>query len=293
MIKSTSIINFFFRHINLTSVLIALLLILTACSSTRFFYTIAESFIKDEITYFVNLDEGEELLLNQHVSEMMTWHRTFMLPKYGTYLSNASDRLEANKFNIEDINELINSGRILIQETVIGLTPYASKFLINHQTVEDIEFMKKKMAKRQNERLEELSKPEKVMYTDRLNKLKKNFKRFFGDLNNKQIVMLEGYARITLGDSKTRLHNRTMRQEVFLQFLRTNPSEQEIVNYLNRLLLSGHEIINPTYKDFSEISLQRFSNLLFNMLSSSSQKQRVTIISKLRDYANDFKNVSE
>ena len=293
MTKSILIINFFFRNVNFTAVLIVLLLILTACSSTRFFYTFVENFIKDEITYFLNLDEKEELLLNQQVSEMVSWHRISMLPRYGIFLTNVSDRLETDKFNTDDINEIINSGRTLIEETVIGLTPYASKFLIHHQTFEDIEYMKKKMANRQHERLEELSKPENVMYADRLDKLKKNFKRFFGDLNNKQIVILEDYARITLGDSKIRLHNRTMRQKVFLQFLGTNPSEQEISVYLNRLLLRGHEITNPTYEEFSEISLKRFRELLLNMLSNSSMKQRETIVGKLRNYANDFKNVSE
>ncbi len=293
MIKSTLIINFFYRYVYLTVVLITLLLILTACSSTRFFYVFIENFIKDEVTYFLNLDEKEELLLNQQVSEMVSWQRKYMLPKYGTYLTNISDRIETNKFKKENINEIINKGRTLIQETVRGVTPYASKFLINHQTVGDIEYMKKKMAKRQHEQLEELSKPENVMYKNRLDKLKKNFKRFFGDLNDEQIDILEGYARATLGDSKTRLYNRTMRQKAFLQFLRTNPSEKEIVVYLNKLLLSGHEITNPKYKDFSEISLERFSKLLVDMLSSSSKEQRVTIISNLRNYANDFKNVSE
>ena len=64
------------------------------------------------------------------------------------------------------------------------------------------------------------------------------------------------------------------------------------MNYLNKLLLRGHEIINPTYHDFSEASLKRFQELLASILLISSKKQQESIIVNLRRYADDFIAVS-
>ena len=117
-----------------------------------------------------------------------------------------------------------------------GLTPYASKFLIRYQTTEAIELMKERMLMRQQERLLELSKPEDILYENRLKRLTLNFERFFGDLTNAQISLLEIHARETLSDSRTRLHNRTLRQKVFIRYLRTYPNEAELTAYINKLL---------------------------------------------------------
>ena len=184
------------------------------------------------------------------------------------------------------------NGRSLIEDTITGLTPFASQFIIRHQTFENIEFMEKKMTMRRKELLAELSQSKDILYNQRLEKLITNFERFFDNLNDKQLVFLKKYARITLDDSKIRLFNRTQRQKVFIDFLKKQPSEKELTIYLNKLLLKGHMIINPNYKSFSEISIDRFSTLLVNMLMSSSKSQREKIISKLREYAADFDEVA-
>ena len=76
---------------------------------------------------------------------------------------------------------------------------------------------------RRKQRLKELSKPQNILYKNRINRLTKNFERFFGgELNDAQVELLEIHARATIDDVKVRLNNRTMRQKVFLEFLITN-----------------------------------------------------------------------
>ena len=223
---------------------------------------------------------------------MITWHQKSMLPSYAAYMIDIADKLELDKYSSADIAVMIAYGRSLIEETVIGLTPYASQFLIRHQTVDDIQFIKQRMVKRYQNSQEEISKPVEVRYEDRLNRLMSNFERFFGELSDTQIILLETYALATLDDSKVRLYNRKMRQKVFIKFLSTQPTQEELMNYLNKLLLNGHEIINPTYHDFSEASLKRFQELLASILLISSEKQQESIIVNLRRYADDFIAVS-
>tara|TARA_E500000075_G_scaffold31356_1_gene27879 strand:- start:115 stop:978 length:864 start_codon:yes stop_codon:yes gene_type:complete len=280
------------RYIYKTAILVVITILLTACSSTRFIYSFIDDFIQDEITYFLDLNEKEELLLSQQVSEMVNWHRTSMLPRYATYLINVADKIEKKEYESADINKLLENARFLIEQTISGLIPYASKFLINYLTNEDIEFMEKRMLIRQQERITELSKSEDILYKERLKRLNLNFERFFGDLNDSQKTLLESHTSQTLGESRVRLHNRTLRQKVFIRFLKTQPTETVLIAFTEKLLIRGHLITNPSYEDFSATSLKRFEILLVNMLSVSSEVQLKTIIDNLRAYASDFEAVS-
>ncbi len=278
------------RHI---TILTTLIFLLTTCSSTRFIYTFVDEFIKNEVNYFLDLDEEEEVFLNQQVSAMVNWHRTSMLPKYASYLNNIADKLEDGQYNTTYISKYLANGKSLIEETITGLIPYASRFLIQYQTFEIIELIKNKMLNRRQERIIELSKPDDFLYEKRLERLTSNFERFFGELKDSQVRLLETHTRKTLYESRVRLHNRTLRQKVFIRFLKTQPTEVELTTYLNKLLLQGHMITNPSYQTFSKVSLGRFHDLLVSLLALSSTVQRETIVNKLRKYADDFKAISE
>jgi len=278
------------RHI---TILTTLIFFLTTCSSTRFIYTFVDEFIKDEVNYFLDLDEEEKVFLNQQVSEMVNWHRTSMLPKYASYLNNIAYKLEDGQYTTTYISKYLANGKSLIEETVTGLIPYASRYLIQFQTVETIELIENKMLNRRQERIIELSKPDNFLYEKRLERLTSNFERFFGELKDSQVRLLEAHTRKTLYESRVRLHNKTLRQKVFIRFLKTQPTEVELTTYLNKLLLQGHKITNPSYQAFSKASLDRFHDLLVSLLALSSTVQRETIVNKLRKYADDFKAISE
>ena len=267
--------------------------ILSACSSTQFIYTFVDRYIQDEIEYFIDLNEEDKVLLSQKVSDMVSWHRTSMLPSYANYLDEIAEKIEEVYDEKVLANMALAKGRLLIEQTVFGLTPYASKFLVRYQTSEDIKFIEKKMKKRRQERLEEFSKSNETRYEDRVDRLTSNFERFFGTLSDEQLILLKAHAQATLDDEITRFENRTMRQKIFIKFLYTQPKESELTSYLNKLLLRGHLLTNPSYEAFSEVSLKRFETLLVKMISNSTSNQRKIMIRKLRSYANDFKVVSE
>ena len=274
------------------AILLVLIAVLEGCSSTRLIYAFAGGFIQDEVAYFLDLDEEEDAFLTQQVTEMVAWHRRTVLPNYAAYLTDVANKLAAGQYGAADIAEVLAAGQSLIEKTVTGLTPYASKILVRHMTVDDIAFMEEKMAVRRQERLDEISKPEDTRYADRIDRLKTNFERFFGDLTDGQVTLLEAHARATLGDPSVRLRNRTLRQRAFVGFLKTQPVEAALTVYLDKLLLRHHEITDPDYKAFSKASYDRFSKLLVSMLAISPPAQRETIIVTLRDYAEDFKSVS-
>ena len=272
---------------------IFIIIFLITCSSTQLIYPYISKFIKDEVGFFLNLDRDEETLLSQEVSKLINWHRTFMLPKYSDYLDDIANNLEKKHYDVNDINKVIIKGKFLIEQTVKGITPYASNFLMRYQTIEDIEFIEKKMIIRQQERLIKLSKSEDVLYEKRLDRLISNFQRFMGRLSEEQVSLIEEYTSATIGDSKVRLNYSIQRQKVFIEYLKTKPSEVQLISYLNKLLLRGYEITDSNYQNFFGKSLKRFENLLFKLLQKSTISQKEMLIKKLRTYADDFRTISQ
>ena len=284
--------NIFLNKFLKLLILIVINVLLVSCSSTQLIYSIADKFIQDEVEYFLNLNEKERVILNQEISEIVIWHRKSMLPKYSNYLVDISNKLEIGDYDTSNINKAVRNARFLIEETVTGLTPFASQILMRHRNLEAVKFIEKKMEMRRQERLEELSQPNDMLYKERLERLLSSFERFMSSLNEEQFKLLEAHASATLLDNSIRLKNRTMRQKVFIEFLKTQPDEEELTAYLNKLLLRGYEITNPTYQDFLEASLERFEFLLGDMLAVSTELQKKKIVKKLRSYSEDFKTVS-
>ena len=93
------------QHIYKAVILVGLIFFLTTCSSTRLIYTFVDKFIKDEISYFLYLDEEEEVLLNQQVTQMVEWHRSSMLPRYATYITDIVNMLEVDQFRTAHITK--------------------------------------------------------------------------------------------------------------------------------------------------------------------------------------------
>ena len=284
--------NIFLNKFLKLLILIVINVLLVSCSSTQLIYSIADKFIQDEVEYFLNLNEKERVILNQKISEIVIWHRKSMLPKYSNYLVDISNKLEIGDYDTSNINKAVRNARFLIEETVTGLTPFASQILMRHRNLEAVKFIEKKMEMRRQERLEELSQPKDMLYKERLERLLSSFERFMSSLNKEQVKLLKAHASATLLDNSIRLKNRTMRQKVFIEFLKTQPDEEELTAYLNKLLLRGYEITNPTYQDFLEASLERFEFLLGDMLAVSTELQKKKIVKKLRSYSEDFKTVS-
>ena len=53
--------------------------------------------------------------------------------------------------------------------------------------------------------MEEFLQSNETLYEDRVDRLTSNFKRFFGTLNDEQVIHLKAHAQATLGDAKNSL----------------------------------------------------------------------------------------
>ena len=266
---------------------------LAACSSFKIMYSFADDYIKQEAKFFLKFDEQGEQHLNDQVDKMMEWHNTIMLPRYAAYLSQMANQLDHRLYGATAITKGIKDGRILLQNTVAGVSPYVARILVRQTIVENIEHLRLKIMERSEEQKEKLARPIEKRTEDRTERLIKNLGRFMGDLNEIQKNLINRYAKSTINDAKRRQNNHNLRQSALLNFLAGKPNEMEIDAFIRRIVLRSHEIVDPDYKGYSEERIARFTTLLVNIFAASTNDQRRATSETLRSYAQDLSEISK
>ena len=148
------------------------------------------------------------------------------------------------------------------------------------------------MTERLEERRSELAEPEDERLEARIEKITDNLERFTGGLEDAQISRIRLYATQTVGANKRWLDARVNRQRAFLNFLAQEQSRAEITSFLHKIVLHGHEIVDPAYQSVSKARWQLFNALLADIMLSLSAEQSETMAETLRDYAAELQALS-
>lgn len=72
-----------------------LLVLVTGCSSTRFFYNRLDFLVPWYLSGYVDLDHGQRELLEDRVDAFLGWHRRSELPRYAELLARAERSLDS------------------------------------------------------------------------------------------------------------------------------------------------------------------------------------------------------
>lgn len=271
----------------------AMLPLVVGCSRLSFIYGFAEGALKDEAAYFLKLDDTDERLVDRKINELMSWHNAEMLPRYAKFLNGLAGLVGGDKMHRAAIADAIGNLRLLLEDLVLGAAPHFSDVLVNHTTPENIRYIEKRMTERLEERREELSKPVEERLQTRVERITDIFEHLAGNLDNDQVARIHHYAAQTADDNARWLDTRENRQRAFLNFLSSQPDRDGIANFLYKIVLRGHEVVDPAYQSLSELRWQLFEILVTDIMMSLSAKQRQSMTGSLRKYAMEMLTLSK
>ena len=284
------------RYVRVIGVRLALLfavfLPVAGCSQLSFIYGLAGSALEDEAAFFLDLDEEDERLVDRKIDEFLAWHDAAMLPRYAQFMKAQADLVAADKVDRVAVTDAVEALRLMLDDLVRGAAPYVAEILANHTTPDKLGHLERRMTERLEERRSELAEPEDERLEARIEKITDNLERFTGDLEDAQISRIRLYATQTVGANKRWLDARVNRQRAFLNFLAQEPSRAEITSFLHKIVLHGHEIVDPAYQSVSKARWQLFNALLADIMLSLSAEQRETMAETLRDYAAELQALS-
>lgn len=274
------------------AVLLALALVVTGCSRLSFLYGFIDDALSSEASYHLDLNEDEQAFVDGRIEALLDWHSAEMLPRYARFLTAQADIVERGPPDRAAVAAAVAELRRLLDDLVTGAAPFMADVLVNHTTPDKIRYLESRMAKRMEESREDEAEPPEDRLDERVARTAANFERLTGDLNDGQKRIIRRYAEATMGENAAWLRTRANRQRAFTAFLSRKPDKAEIGDFVYRILLRPHEIVDPEYQAVSEGRWTRFEGLLFGIMVSLTDAQRAALVSNLRGYASEMLELS-
>ncbi|MBO6519348.1 MAG: hypothetical protein JJ900_00545 [Rhodospirillales bacterium] len=268
------------------------LLALSACSSVKLAYGLADNALESRAERYLDLDAADERHVQEEVARLVAWHRTAMLPRYAAFLHRQAAVTDKGPWQPGDVENAFAEFRGLLDETVAGAAPYIASVLARHTASGKIDHLEAQMAAYiGEERLEEQA-PFDDLLAERVERRVDNLERFIGPLRDDQIEIVRWHTRPTVGDRLVWLDHLEKRQRALTEFLRSDPASAPLAAFVYKLALRGYDIVDPSYGGVSEARWRKLEALYADVLASLSDDQRFNLAATLRSYADDIMDLA-
>lgn len=267
--------------------------LLVACSEVKIAYRFADTVIENQVVdRYLILEPEVEDLASRRIDEYLGWHRTHMLPRYSAFLKSQAHNQQMGYFDREWVRRSSAEGKELWDQTVERAIPFIAEVLSRHIAPHQIEHLRKRMAERDQELLERMSRPQEEQIAERCEQIAKSFARFTGDLDPRQLALIEQHTRTMFPSSEIWWRNRQLRQQAFLEQMSKRPSQADLEAFLRVMLLEPHKLAEPGYREYQEGFRQQAERMIYEVLASLSSAQRQELIESLSSLASDFDDLA-
>lgn len=268
-------------------------LFLAGCGAFKFGYSFADTMLKNRAGDYLTLTSDEQSDLDTRADALIAWHRTAMLPKYAAFLASQAEIAASGGWTRLELADSFRRFRTLVDETIEGASPFIADVLVGHSSNDKLAHLETRMREKLAERRAE---EERQTPEDRLEewvaRRADRISRFTGPLTDAQTGIIGRHTEGRTSSYMRWLDNREQRQDALVAFLRTRPDRQQTARFIHRILVHPHEIVDPDYRDVSELNWALRENMYFDVLKSLSETQRQELAATLRDYAADMMDLA-
>lgn len=273
--------------------LLAVLVALSGCSSLQVAYSFADDVLEGRAADMLDLDREERAGLARQTEAMIDWHRAEMLPRYARFLNQQADMAEAGGWTPLELSRSFEAFRALADQTVEGAAPFVAEILIEHTAPEKLQYLEDRMADYLEERFEEeRAETADDSIAEWVDRRVDRFERFVGDLTDDQKAIIRRYTEDGMDDGLRWLEHSQHRNAALIDFLSSQPSEAALTQFVYRLIIQGPEVADPAYRAIQDRRWQLREAMYFEVLDSLSSDQRETLITSLRDYADQMMGIA-
>ncbi len=269
-------------------IFLALCVFVLGCSSLKFAHGFLKTMVRAQAETYLDIHEKDDQALITEISNLISWHRVEMLPKYVTFFESQAKLVEGSGWNKTQIQEAVTMLRALIKDVSQGSAPYIANVLINHTSKSKVNHIQAAMNKVLSKRHKLYDKPLAYQIDTNVDRAVTNFERFFGKLKKYQVAIIREHKMQMYDPKGGWLYWQDKRQRDLVTFLRTEPSILSIENYIKVALTTPEEIVGQAYRDQADQWWDNQAALLYHLTTSLDNKQRQKLVNNLHEYALDM-----
>lgn len=247
----------------------ALLVLLTACSSTSFFYNRLHILLPWYLDGYVELNREQELYLDQLLTSYLQQHRSEELPRYAAMIDQATALLD-KEISATDIADLYRQAEEAGERLQNGALDWMLELGAELSDAQIGEFLQELQNKQHEYEEKYLERDDKEFKKDVYDSLRKNSANYLGRLNTEQRERLKLASQQLQRSDALWLQNRQRWIDNLQQLLERQPGWQD---QLRVALAQRGENSDPRYRQVNEHNLLVIQTALAELLNSRTEKQ--------------------
>ena len=270
-----------------STLLLAALLVLSGCSSTRMAYRYADWGVVWWVEDYVTLTDAQKTQLYEDLDELRGWHCATELPKYQVWLNTLETDVRQQNITPEALSQHQDELLGFFPPLLSRATPIATR-LLTSLTDAQVRELTENMAERQRELEQEyLGEDPAATAVARAERTSERLERWLGDLNGNQRAIVTRWSAQRDRQTEIWLQGRRNWQLTFLEALerRQEPGfEQEVA----RLLNESTSIRGEEYEAMMARSRVALNTLIHGVVAAGATAQLAHLKNRAAELNRDF-----
>lgn len=262
--------------------LLALGLLISACSATRIAYQNADSLIAGYAEKHLELSEQQSQRLSAALAEWLLWHRREQLPELRSQLATIRNQISAGVDDAE-ASAIIETARSGYKSIVAGLIPIAAELFgsLNPHQWQELE----KAFEEENEEYRDdlLNHTQEARHSKRLRWVIRQTEKWVGDLSVTQRAWLHEQLTRHPSTAEDWLNYRIAQQQRLLLLLRSRAKAEEIERFMLEWMVD-RQGLQPALAESRSRLLKDAPALLSAFDRGLSDQQRQHWVKRLEFY---------
>ncbi|MGA1496239.1 MAG: DUF6279 family lipoprotein [Steroidobacteraceae bacterium] len=271
--------------------LVVATMLLTACGGVRFFYDRLDMLLPWYLGGYVELEPSQRSDLERRVDVLLAWHRSSEIRRYAAFfreLEAAAERpVEPGRFEAWR-----REAESYWQDLALKAVPEAGALLASLSDTQVRELMDG-LREDQAELAEDIAKRSPAERLERRRKsLEKQFKRWLGRLEPRQLAMIDEVSLEFETDSTGWLSSRSAWTDAFERALEQRKDPRVFPARLRVLLVNGESTWPAAYRRSFEEDRTRVIGLMADIDRSLTPRQRQHLRQRLGRWAADLEAIA-
>ena len=268
-------------------VLVLVLLLLGACSSTRLAYNHADLMLRWRATSFLDVHGAQSDELDARIASFLAWHRRHALPEYGALAEQAAARVERGPSRadlvwgydslLEQARESVRAAAAEIAGLLDALGPEQIAHFEQRIAEDNRSFAEENLAGTPQER----RKARRQRNVERL-------EDWLGTLTEPQLERVKRYSDQAPLADEYRDQDRRRRQAELLGMVQAREASRRLAGWAQGWNLDR----DPAYEAAARAHLKELFDMLLDLDRMMTPRQRERVVARLRALAGDFSHLA-
>lgn len=266
---------------------LAAAVVLTGCSTARFAYENADTYVRWKVASYVDLEGAAAEELDDRIDEFHAWHRKTELPKYVRLAREASRRF-ADGLSREDAVWGYDSVRVQARESLRKAAELAAP-LLDRLTPEQLAQIERRLAEdnRQFYRTN-LRGSERERRNRRARIMTERLEDWVGKLTQAQAERVREFVERSPAIDELRDRDRKRLQREVIAILRARSAQKNLPDHVAHWERNRE----PAFSAVLDTWREQYFTFLVDLDRMLTPEQRARVLATLRRYTEDFEALS-